>query len=68
MRGIIVVVAIVVSLLCVIDASSTPGDLAGKLELESHHPTGVAWDGRYYWTADRKTDSFYKRTSWFFKF
>ncbi|MDD4857898.1 MAG: transglutaminase domain-containing protein [Candidatus Krumholzibacteria bacterium] len=25
-----------------------------------HHPTGIAWDGKSIWVADRKTDMFYR--------
>lgn len=39
---------------------ATPGDVSKKLDLPIHHPTGVAWDGRHLWVADRKADMFYK--------
>jgi len=39
---------------------ATPGDVVKKLPLSFHHPTGCAWDGRFLWVADRKTDQFYK--------
>jgi transglutaminase-like putative cysteine protease len=37
-----------------------PGDVSNKVSLAIHHPTGVAWDGRNLWVADRKTDMFYR--------
>ncbi|MGD1048164.1 MAG: transglutaminase domain-containing protein [Candidatus Krumholzibacteriaceae bacterium] len=39
---------------------STPGDVSRKVPLPFHHPTGIAWDGRNLWAADRKTDMFYR--------
>jgi transglutaminase-like putative cysteine protease len=41
-------------------ALATPGDVSKKTPLAIHHATGVAWDGRSIWVADRKTDMFYR--------
>jgi len=60
MRSFFVVVAIGAVLIGAADASATPGDISRELHLSIQHPTGIAWDGRYFWAADRKTDSFYK--------
>ena len=60
MRICLFVVAIGAILLCTADTFAAPGDVYRELHLSSRHSTGIAWDGRYFWTADRKTDSFYK--------
>lgn len=60
MRSIIVVAVTVATLFLSVASHAAPGDIDRELKLENRHPTGVAWDGRYYWTADRKTDSFIK--------
>lgn len=60
MKSFIIVATISIVLFCMVDAYATPGDVSRELKLGNRHPTGIAWDGRYYWTADRKTDSFYK--------
>lgn len=39
---------------------ATPGDVSNEIQLPFNHPTGVAWDGRRLWVADRKTDKFYE--------
>jgi len=39
---------------------AAPGDVEGKIPLPFNHPTGIAWDGRNIWVADRKTDRFYR--------
>jgi hypothetical protein len=49
-----------VSMLISSGAVATPGDISKKTALPFHHPTGVAWDGRNAWVADRKTDMFYR--------
>ena len=41
-------------------AFSAPGDVVSKVPLSIHHPTGIAWDGKVLWIADRKTDRFYR--------
>jgi transglutaminase-like putative cysteine protease len=60
MRSFFVVAAIGAVMFCGAGASATPGDVSGELHLGFQHPTGVTWDGRYFWAADRKTDLFYK--------
>jgi hypothetical protein len=42
---------------------AVPGDVVKRMNLPFHHPTGIAWAGRYLWVADRKTDMFYKLDS-----
>ncbi|OQX84706.1 MAG: hypothetical protein B6D63_03970 [Candidatus Latescibacteria bacterium 4484_7] len=39
---------------------SKPGDAVKTISLPFHHPTGIAWDGKYAWIADRGADMFYK--------
>jgi len=46
--------------LCAIPAYSLPGDVVKKVVLPFHHPTGIAWDGKILWVADRLSDKFYK--------
>jgi transglutaminase-like putative cysteine protease len=41
-------------------ASAAPGDVSKKTPLRMSHATGVTWDGRSAWVADRKTDMFYR--------
>ncbi len=41
-------------------ASATPGDVSKKTPLRATHATGVTWDGRSAWVADRKADMFYR--------
>ncbi len=53
-------ILILVSIVIGSTACATPGDISRKIELPFYHPTGVTWDGRHLWIADRKTDTFYK--------
>ncbi|UCF04869.1 MAG: transglutaminase [bacterium] len=53
-------VPFIVILLVTSSALAAPGDISRKLQLPINNPTGVAWDGKYLWIADRKTDLFYK--------
>lgn len=41
-------------------ADATPGDVLKETKIEFTHPTGIAWDGKSFWVADRKTDTFYR--------
>lgn len=52
-------VAVLILHFCV-GAFAAPGDVSKKFSLPFHHPTGVAWDGRHFWIADRATDRFYR--------
>lgn len=62
MKRIIAIICLAVPTLCAM-ALATPGDIAKKHPLPFSHPTGVAWDGRFLWIADRRTDTFYKLDS-----
>lgn len=57
-RTVLLALAIVVALTGI--SLGTPGDIVKKVPLPFRHPTGCAWDGRYLWVADRKSDMFYK--------
>lgn len=41
-------------------ARAVPGDVEKKTPLPFRHPTGIAWDGKNLWVADRKTDRLYR--------
>lgn len=51
----------VLLLLCLLPsfAVSAPGDPRIQIPLQSHAPTGLAFDGTYFWVADRLSDSLY---------
>jgi transglutaminase-like putative cysteine protease len=51
---------LIASMLISSAAAATPGDISKKTALPCRHATGVAWDGRNAWIADRKTDMFYR--------
>lgn len=40
-------------------AMAAPGDVLGSIPAPGHAPTGMAYDGKYLWIADRLTDSLY---------
>lgn len=46
-----------------VPAGATPGDVKARVKLPGPCVTGLAWDGRYLWAADHKTDSFYQMDS-----
>jgi transglutaminase-like putative cysteine protease len=51
---------IIVALAISSASSAAPGDVSRKTSLPPRHATGVAWDGKNVWIADRKTDMFYR--------
>lgn len=57
-KGLILLV--IAALLPAPTALTAPGDIANKIDLPFHHATGVTWNGKAFWIADRKTDTFYK--------
>jgi len=50
-------------LLCLVAAASitaTPGDTVKSIPLPSGYTQGLAYDGKFLWSADRRSDLFYK--------
>jgi len=46
--------------ICAVPVNSTPGDIVKKIDVPFHNPTGIAWDGKSLWVADRMKDKFYR--------
>lgn len=54
---------IVLVLLSYGQGMAAPGDVLGNFKAPGHFPTGMTYDGRYLWVADRGTDSLYQLSS-----
>ena len=50
---------ILLSLFSSRNAAAAPGDVLGSIPVPGHAPTGMTYDGKYLWVADRLSDSLY---------
>ncbi|MCR4438301.1 MAG: transglutaminase domain-containing protein [bacterium] len=62
MRRLSIALALLVALLGRLHASQV-GDVVASFPTPGPCPTGLVWDGKYLWLADRKTDTIYKMTA-----
>ena len=60
MRSTICILTLIGLILAATTAFATPGDTVNSLPLPSAYTLGLAFDGNYLWSADRRTDQFYK--------
>ncbi len=60
MRSLILSGILILSLIFgILPAFATPGDILQAFPLPTEHATGLTYDGKHFWVADRLTDSLY---------
>jgi len=59
-NNLFLVVSLLIALVFTSQSNAEVGDVILSFTTPGDHPTGLTYDGKYLWNADRKTDSLYK--------